>query len=187
MVHGAGFTILGCDNNLNYFEDNINNHFEVNVRGRLGSGSHDDKAIRALNRIIRWTNTGLKVEADPWHVEILIKEMGLGEANPVQIPGAKEREGRSEQAEQLLDKSAATRCRACVARANYLAPERSDIAYAVKEACRDMANPSSSSWEKVKRVLRYLKGLTCADGLLREVHPYPIKEFPRNTYIKKKT
>ncbi len=48
--------------------------------------------------------------------------------------------------------------RSCVARANYLAQYRADIAYAVKEACRDMANPTASSWEKVKRVVRYLKG-----------------------------
>ncbi len=48
--------------------------------------------------------------------------------------------------------------RSCVARANYLAQDRADIAYAVKEACRDMANPTTSSWEKVKRVVRYLKG-----------------------------
>ena len=48
--------------------------------------------------------------------------------------------------------------RSCVARANYLAQDRADIAYAVKEACRDMANPKTSSWEKVKRVVRYLKG-----------------------------
>ena len=43
-------------------------------------------------------------------------------------------------------------------RANYLAQDRCDIAYAVKEACRDMANPTTSSWEKIKRVVRYLKG-----------------------------
>ena len=48
--------------------------------------------------------------------------------------------------------------RSCVARANYLAQDRADIAYAVKEACRDMANPTASSWEKVKRVVIDLNG-----------------------------
>ena len=76
---------------------------EVNIRGRLGNGSKDDKSMRILNRIIWWTNTGIDIEADPRHVEILIKEMGLGEANPVITPGAKGREGRSEQADQPLD------------------------------------------------------------------------------------
>ena len=84
--------------------------------------------------------------------------MGLGEANPVVTPGSKDREGRSEQADQPLDRAEASAYRSCVARANYLAQDRCDIAYAVKEACREMANPTTSSWEKVKRVVRYLKG-----------------------------
>ena len=65
VVHGDDFIILGCDYDLNYFEEGIKQEFEVKVRGRPGSGSHDDKSIRILNRIIRWTSTGLKLEADP--------------------------------------------------------------------------------------------------------------------------
>ena len=83
--------------------------------------------------------------------------MGLGEANAVKTPGVKDRE-RDENGEQPLDKAEASMYRSCVARANYLAQDRADIAYAVKEACRDMANPKASSWEKIKRVVRYLKG-----------------------------
>ena len=40
-----------------------------------------------------------------------------------------------------IDKAEASMHSSCVARANYLAQDRADIAYAVKEACRDMANP----------------------------------------------
>ena len=83
--------------------------------------------------------------------------MGLGEANAVKSPGEKDRE-QDENSEHPLDKAEASMYRSCVARANYLAQDRADIAYAVKEACRDMANPKASSWEKVKRVVRYLKG-----------------------------
>ena len=57
-----------------------------------------------------------------------------------------------------LDKAAASMYRSCVARANYLALDRPDIAFAVKEACRDMSAPTTSSWEKIKRIVRYLKG-----------------------------
>ena len=48
--------------------------------------------MRILKRIIRWTEAGLRIEADPRHVEILIKEMGLNEANSVKTPGVKDRE-----------------------------------------------------------------------------------------------
>ncbi len=73
--------------------------------------------------------------------------MGLGEAKPVVTPGAKEREGRSEQADQPLDKAEASAYRACVAGANSLAHDRCDIAYADIEACREMTNPTASQWD----------------------------------------
>ena len=114
--------------------------------------------MRILNRIIRWTHQGIRVEADPRHVEILIKETGLGEANIVVTPGAKANEGKGELSDAPLDKTAASMYRSCVARANYLALDRPDIAFAVKEACRDMSAPTTASWEKIKRVVRYLKG-----------------------------
>ena len=87
--------------------------------------------IRILNKIVRWTDAGIRIEADPRHVEILIKEMGLGEANSVKTPGGKDRE-RDENGEQPLDKAEASMYRSCVARANYLAQDRAGIAYAVK-------------------------------------------------------
>ena len=77
---------------LEYFQKGIQTEFEVKVRGRLGGGKDDDKCMRILNRIIRWTETGLRIEADPRHVEILINEMGQNEANPVKTPGVKDRE-----------------------------------------------------------------------------------------------
>ncbi len=113
--------------------------------------------MRILSTVIKWTDSGLRIEADPRHVEILIKEMGLEEANSVKTPGVKDRE-RDENNEQPLDRAEASLYRSCVARANCLAQYRADIAYAVKEACRGMANPKANSWENIKRVVRYLKG-----------------------------
>ena len=44
------------------------------------------------------------------------------------------------------------------ARANYLAADRPDVQYAVKEVCRRMAKPAKSDWQKLVRLARYLKG-----------------------------
>ena len=52
----------------------------------------------------------------------------------------------------------ATRFRAVAARANYLAADRPDIQYAVKEICRTMAKPVQGDWQKLVRLGRYLKG-----------------------------
>ena len=49
--------------------------------------------------------------------------------------------------------------RAVAARANYLAADRADIQYSVKEICRKMAKPEQGDWQKFVRLGRYLKGV----------------------------
>jgi hypothetical protein len=58
----------------------------------------------------------------------------------------------------LLPKSEATLYRAVAARLNYLAPDRPDIGYSVKEAARAMSAPRQSHMGKIKKLGKYLKG-----------------------------
>ena len=44
------------------------------------------------------------------------------------------------------------------ARANYLAADRMDIQFAVKEICKAMPNPTLGDKRKLKRLARYLRG-----------------------------
>ena len=48
--------------------------------------------------------------------------------------------------------------RALAARSNYLAADRMDIQFAVKEMCRGMSAPTFGDRRKLKRLGRYLKG-----------------------------
>ena len=57
-----------------------------------------------------------------------------------------------------LDADEATNFRALAARANYLAMDRPEISYASKELCRDFAKPTKMSWDKLKRLARFLVG-----------------------------
>ena len=50
-----------------------------------------------------------------------------------------------------------TAFRSLAARGNYLAFDRPDIAYAVKECSRDMSRPTAKSWDKLRRLAKYLK------------------------------
>ena len=59
---------------------------------------------------------------------------------------------------EALSPDEATAFRALSARANYLAQDRPDLAFAAKELCREFANPSRQSYGKLKRVARYLLG-----------------------------
>ena len=48
------------------------------------------KEIRALNKIARYTATGIELQADPRHAEIVIRDLGLMDGKPSKVPGAKE-------------------------------------------------------------------------------------------------
>ena len=106
----------------------------MKFRGRLGPGNGDDKSVRILNRIVTWTNEGIRCEADQRHSEIIIRPLVLSDAsNSLSTPGVKE---NCEEEEKKLGNKEATQYRAIVARANYLCQDRSDIQFAVKELCR---------------------------------------------------
>ena len=77
VVHGGDFILLSTDEALNEIEVGMQQAFLCNIEGRLGSGARDLKEARVLGRIIHWTKTGLRYEADPRHVEILVKYLGL--------------------------------------------------------------------------------------------------------------
>ena len=46
--------------------------------------------IKLLNKMVRYTASGIELEADPRHAEIFIRDLGLTEGNPSKVPGATE-------------------------------------------------------------------------------------------------
>jgi hypothetical protein len=65
----------------------------------------------------------------------------------------------SENSEFELAPADATMYRALAARCNYLSQDRPDIAFSSKELCREFSIPNKSSFQKLKRLARYLAGL----------------------------
>ena len=120
----------------------------------MGPQDKDDKSVRLLNRVIEWTDEGIKYEADQRHGELIIKDMGFeGNSNSVSTPGGKKSE---DHIGIKLDRQRASIYRANVARANYLSPDRPDIQYTVKEVCRLMSRLTARAFEMLKRIGRYL-------------------------------
>ena len=82
----------------------------------------------------------------------------MQDAKPVNTPGEDEKPWKEAEGEEKLEKREGTNFRAFAARANYLALDRLDIQFAVKELCRGMANPSRADVGKPRRLARYLRG-----------------------------
>ena len=140
-------------------------------------------------------------EADPRHVEKLLKEAGLECCNALNTPGVKEPtspekawfEGEvmpqavtehglggavpavselGPNGSPYLDKDGMRSYRSAVARCNYLAAARFEIAFTTKELCRAMSNPTELDVKGVNRLIRFLKGLP------RMVQRIPFEDRP---------
>ena len=156
-VHGDDFTTAGAKPNLDWFESQLESHYELRKGGRISPGPQDAKDGRVLNRIIQWTNAGIEYDADPRQVEKLVESLDLEGANSVVTPGVKPlREQLDEK--RPLPQSEHTGFRGHAARGNFLSSDRPDIQYAAKEICRWMANPTDVSLAALKRLVKYLSG-----------------------------
>ena len=158
VVHGDDFTFLGCEKGLREVQAQMEEWYDVKVRGVLGQDTGDLKKITILNRTLEWTQEGIVYKADAKHAKIIFEEMGLREdSKGLMSPCVKEEWSEEEQIHEFdLDPEDMSKFRRLAARANYLALDRVDIQFAVKELCRDMANPSGESMRKLKRLARYL-------------------------------
>ena len=76
---------------------------------------------------------------------------------PGTTEGQRAAEG-GEKEEDYLVGQRATRYRRMVARLNYLAQDRPNLSFAVKEVARTMASPRAVGEVNLKRIVRYLRG-----------------------------
>ena len=171
-VHGDDFTSTARERDLKWLERLFASKFEAKTE-YLGPAARHSKRVRILNRVIAWNEDGITYEADQRHAEIVVRELGLEGAKAVSTPGSRDDAskmssinvdsvygdcGFEKDSEDLLTGFEATKFRAITARLNYLAQDRPDIQYAVKEVARRMANPRRGDWLALKRVGRYLVG-----------------------------
>ena len=94
---------------MDWFRQKIANQFPVKFRARLGPAKDDDTSVIIMNRIVEWSNEGIRYEVDHMHAELIIEDMSLSsEANPVVTFGTAETEDKHEH----LSKADVTKYRA---------------------------------------------------------------------------
>ena len=62
---------------MTWMEEELSKAYEIKTQ-RLGIGPKLQLEGKVLNRILRATETGWEVEADPRHAELVIEQLGLG-------------------------------------------------------------------------------------------------------------
>ena len=158
LIHGDDFVSVGGYEQMKRFRKVLEKRFKIKTQIVGDRGGEELTEARVLNRILRVTPNGWEYEADQRHIDMLIEGLGLGHAKSVASPGEEEKKWEVEENAQPLDPDKAKSFRGHAARLNYLAPDRPDIAYSVKELCRSMATPTAGAWKKLKRLVRYLIG-----------------------------
>lgn len=96
MVHGDDFVAVGPDAHLDHVRRTLSDKYKIKVE-QLGKGQGQSAEVRILNKVVRITESGIELEADPRHAELVVKDLGLDGAKASAVPGAKsEAKGRNE-------------------------------------------------------------------------------------------
>ena len=111
---------------------------------------------KVLNRLIRCTEAGWEIEADPRHAELVVEQLGI-EDKGVSTPGVSGLDEEDTEEDVPLEGEDITRYRGVIARCNYLAADGTDCVFAIKEGCREMSKPTTGSLRRLRRIGRYLK------------------------------
>ena len=155
-VHGDDFAVTASSSQLKWLKEKMGSKYDIKM-DVLGPEEGQEREVKILSRVIRWTNTGLEYEADQRHADLLIKEMKLENAKEVVTPIV----GHSiekEESDRELNPQEATQFRSIAARINYISTDRPDLQFACKSASKFMSSPTQKGWENLKRLVRYIKG-----------------------------
>ena len=88
MVHGDDFVAVGDPKYLAETEAALSKKYKIKTE-MLGADEGDLKEIKVLNKIIRLTDSGLELEADPRHAELVVRELGVENCKVSKVPGSK--------------------------------------------------------------------------------------------------
>ena len=140
------FVSSGIREHLQWLRSKLEQRFEIKTTV-IGHRQGEAKEGRVLNRKLRACKHGVKM-------------LKLEDANPVSTPGEGPKKEREQEESQLLEGGKIIACRQLAARANranYMAHDRPDTQFAVKDLCRWTAMPTVGAWKQLKRLGRYMK------------------------------
>ena len=158
FIHGDDLVSLGPIEVVLRFRRKIQAVWDIKARGMM-AGTQQSKdnnvvaSLQILGRSLTRDESGYTWEADPRQISLLLK----GCDSPVAAPGQKPGSDAAVDHPKLVDEEV-RRFRSALMRAAYIAQDRPDIAYSVKEIAKAMMTPTTEDMEKLRRVIRYMKG-----------------------------
>ena len=165
--HVDDFMAAGLPADLAWFRREMNRRFESTAK-MLGPDEGQEARVTFLNRVITWHPDGIRYEADPRHVDTLLRELGMTTAKAASTPGTKDENGNNDDKDIPVHDQ--NQMRRLVSFLNFISQDRADISFAVKELARNMAAPTEATVRAMKRMLHYLKGQKRCSSVFRWQH-----------------
>ena len=131
LVHGDDYVASGSSADLEWFEAELMKAYEIQTQ-RLGFAKGRPREAKVLNRILRCTEEGFEIEADPRHAELVIEQMQVEGEKPAVTPGVSGADEDDADDDVFLQGADIKSYRGLAARCNYLGPDRLDALYAIK-------------------------------------------------------
>ncbi|CAE8598018.1 unnamed protein product, partial [Polarella glacialis] len=121
----------------------------------------EDQWVRFLGKEYRRVKDGFAVRVPPEYYEKLLEMFRLETCRSVVSP-AENVSDHGTKGESLSDQQV-SQYRTAVGKLMWLIHERADLAYVVKELARNLREPTTVEWGRLKRCLRYVRGTTNAE------------------------
>ena len=134
-----------------------------------------------LGRVIEYGEEGIEWMGDPRHQVKLEEYFGMTEHTKILGRNGYDVEGKDVEEEHHgdLTKEEVRNFRMLAARLNYMAQDNMWIQFAAKEICRNMSQPCVRDFEKVKQLVRFLKGV----GNVKTLYKWQTEEDAQNITV----
>lgn len=156
---------MGSDCDLELVNDIPMKRYKLKTKV-LAPGADDSQVVRMRNRVLRCICSGIKLEADSRHAELILRLFGLQIGRVEKVPGSKpakkeasSSDGGDDDVVQEIPKfepQEVREHRSLVARSNYIKADRPDVQSALEELPRSMSLPTEADVLAALKVAGYL-------------------------------
>ena len=180
LVYVDDLLFLGEEQTVNKLFKAIQQQLLLRPTGTLSTGN----TVAFLGRNI--TNRGdyYEISLADEYVTTLWKETNLQDSKPAPAPGTSALKTATADHDQPLSTEEHAQYRRAVGKLQWMTYTRPDISYATKELARALQQPTTADQQKLKHLLRYIKGTKDYKQIIRPTVKLPAKAIPDiNVYV----
>lgn len=164
VVHGDDFLSEGPQASLDWLDAELDKHYTVTRKGRVGPGTKGGEVVEYLHRkIVYREGWGYEYQPDPKHVKLCVEAMGLegtkGAPTPIilnrkPMPDDQDKLGPAKQKLYM----------SVTGRVIYYSLDRIDLQFPARLLASAIQSPTEADMRMLKRVVRYM--VTTVDYVL---------------------